>query len=131
MKKYTLLLLAFPVLNACNNKRPMEALPNIGGYVIGKETCNTDIGKDYWLVDFTVYATYPQIGDTLVLNGITYTNVLKVKGLAERLKEIGMRVSIDYTTVSTNRVATTDCNVTTPITYLLKELFIINQGEIR
>ena len=63
--------------------------------------------------------------------GITYTNVLKVKGLDERLKQIGMRISIDYDTVSPGKIITSGCSVSNPIVYALKELFIINQGEIR
>lgn len=132
MKKNTLTLLLLIFLLACNNKEPFEPpYDNIGGYVIGKETCNTDTTKDYWLIDFTVYNNSPKIGDTLVLDGVTYTNVLKVKGLGERLKQIGMRVSIDYDTVTPDAVITRDCNVVNPVTYILKELFIINQFEIR
>lgn len=114
------------------NKPPFKTdYENIGGYVISKETCNADETQDYWLLDFTVYPNSPKIGDTLVLNGITYTNVLKLKGLDPRLKQIGMRVSIDYNTITPNKVTTTDCTVTSPITYSLKEIFIIHQGEIR
>ncbi|MEJ7676392.1 MAG: hypothetical protein WKG06_00625 [Segetibacter sp.] len=57
------------------------------GYVIGKESCNTDETKDYWLVDLIYLQSAPQYGDTLVLNGITYTNVIKTKDLDERLKK--------------------------------------------
>jgi hypothetical protein len=103
---------------------------NVGGRVIGKETCNTDETKDYWLLDFTVYPNSPQIGDTVFLNGITYTNVLKLKGLDQRLKQDGMRVSIDYKTITPNKVTTTGCTVTSPVTFSLKEIFIINQFEI-
>ncbi|MEJ7677227.1 MAG: hypothetical protein WKG06_05010 [Segetibacter sp.] len=46
-------------------------------------------------------------GDTLVLNGITYTNVIKTKDLAERLKKIGMPVSMDFKVISANKVETT------------------------
>lgn len=117
---------------SCNNKEPFK-LPykNIGGYVIGSETCNMNVIQNYWLIDFTVYPNSPHIGDTLALNGITYSNVLKVKGLDERLKQVGMKVSIDYNVVSTEKVITTGCTVATPIIYSLKEILIINQGEIR
>jgi hypothetical protein len=117
---------------SCNNKEPFK-LPydNIGGYVIGNETCNADATQNYWLLDFTVYPNSPHIGDTLTLNGNIYTNVLKVKGLGERLKQVGMRVSIDYNIVTANKVITKGCTVSNPITYDLKEISIINQGEIR
>lgn len=117
---------------SCNNKEPFKPpYNNIGGYVIGSETCNIDATQNYFLLDFTVYPNSPHIGDTLVLNGNTYTNVLKVKGLDERLKQVGMRVSIDYNVVTPNKVITTGCTVSTPITYNLKEISIINQFEIR
>jgi len=104
---------------------------NIGGYVIGKENCNADINQDYWLLDFTVYPNSPKIGDTLILNGTTYTNVLKLKGLDPRLKQVDMKVSIDYKIISSNKIITSGCTAATAITYPLKEIFIINQGEIR
>ena len=138
MKKNTLFYLnalVFIIVSgsiSCNNKEPFK-LPydNIGGYVIGSETCNTDVTQNYWLLDFTVYPNSPQIGDTLFLNGMTYTNVLKVKGLDARLKQVGMRVAIDYNVVSSGKVITTGCTVNNPITYDLKEISIIHQFEIR
>lgn len=120
------------IFSSCNNKEPFRPTSsNIGGYVIGKENCNADESNDYWILDFTVYPNSPHIGDTLVLNSLTYTNVLKVKGLDPRLKQIGMRVSIDYNTISSNKIITTGCTVSTPVVYSLKEIFIINQFEIR
>jgi hypothetical protein len=119
------------IFPSCNNKTPFKPdYSNIGGYVIGRETCDTNETNDYWLLDFNVYPNTPHVGDTLVLNGITHTNVLKVKGLDPRLKQIGMRVSIDYNKIS-NRALTTGCTVTSPVVYFLKEIFIIYQFEIR
>ena len=115
-----------------NNGKPfIPPYDNIGGYVIATETCNMDATKNYWLLDCTVYPNSPHIGDTLVLNGNTYTNVLKVKGLDERLKQVGMKVSIDYNVVTASKVITTGCTVNNPVTYNLKEISIINQFEIR
>jgi hypothetical protein len=124
-------IVALFIQTSCNKPPYKPDYENIGGYVIGKETCNTDDSQDYWLLDFTVYPNSPKIGDTLVLNGTTCTNVLKVKGLDPRLKQIGIRVSIDYKVISSSAVLTTGCNVATPIIYSLKEIFIINQFEIR
>ena len=116
----------------CGNKPPfIPDYKNVKGYVIAKEYCNSDSTKDYWLIDLTYLSNTPQYGDTLVLNNIAYTNVVKTKELSDQLKQIGMRVSIDFKVLSTNRVITTDCTINSPITYPLKELFIINQGEIR
>lgn len=120
------------IFSSCNNKQPFKPdYSNIGGYVIGNETCNTDSSNDYWLLDFTIYPNSPQIGDTLTLNSITYTNVLKIKGLDQRLQKIGARVSIDYNKVSSNKVITTGCTVASPVVYPLKEIYIIHQFEIR
>lgn len=114
-----------------NTKQPYKPdYSNIAGYVIGKETCNTDDTNDYWLLDFNVYPNSLHIGDTLVLNGITYTNVLKVKGLDPRLKQIGAGVSIDYKKISGKKL-TTRCTVSSPVVYILEEIFIIHQFEIR
>jgi hypothetical protein len=103
----------------------------IKGYIIGKEICNADETKDYWLIDFTYGSNNPHVGDTLFFNGVTYNNVLKTSGLDPQLKTIGMRVTIDYRVISANKKTTTGCNVTTPDTYQLKELTILHQGEIR
>ena len=119
------------IIGSCKHGIDIADYTNTGGFVIGRETCNTNDTEDYWLVDLTYYPNTPQYGDTLVLGGITYTNVVKVKGLDQRLKKIGMKVSFDFKTVTTNKVETMGCNVTNPKTYKLKELFIINQGEIR
>lgn len=126
------LALILPVISSCNNKEPYDPpYENIGGYVIGSEACSNNSQTDYWVLDFTVYDDSPKIGDTLVIDGITYTNVLKVRGLDERLQQPGVAVSIDYNKVSSTKVITTGCTISNPVTYNVKELFIINQGEIR
>ncbi len=116
---------------ACKRQPYSPDFNEADGYVIGKETCNTDETKDYWLIDFTYDSNAPQYGDTLILNGITYTNVIKTKDLDKKLKQIGLRVFIDFKTITSDKIETTGCNVSTPETYKLKELFIISQGEIR
>ena len=127
----SLVIITLLVSSSCNKPPYKPDYKNITGFVIGKETCNTDENQDYWLIDFTYAPNPPKVGDTLLFNGITYTNVLKTKGLDQRLKIIGMRVSIDYRIISADKVVTTGCNVLTPVTYNLKDLTILNQGEIR
>ena len=120
------------IFYSCNNKQLFKPdYNNIAGYVIAKESCNNNELNDYWLLDFNVYQNTPHVGDTIVLNGIIYTNVLKVKGLDSRLKKMGMQVSIDYKKISNDKVITTGCAVSSPVLYPLKEIFIISQGEIR
>jgi len=132
LSKYIFISTVMVSLFLSCKKRPfIPDYTNTGGFVIGRETCKTNETEDYWLVDLTFYPNTPQYGDTLILSGITYTNVVKVKTLDQRLKQIGMTVSFDFKTVTPNKVITSGCNVATPVTYDLKELFIINQGEIR
>ncbi|MFN3795704.1 MAG: hypothetical protein ACK4RX_13680 [Chitinophagaceae bacterium] len=116
---------------SCKKRPFIPDYTNTGGFVIGRETCKTNETEDYWLIDLTCYSNTPQYGDTLILSGITYTNVVKVKTLDPRLKQIGMKVSFDFKTITSNKVITSGCSVANPITYDLKELFIINQFEIR
>lgn len=116
---------------SCNKPPFRPDYTNAGGYVIAKEVCNADVSHDYWLVDLTYYRDTPQYGDTITINTTTYTNVVKVKGLDNRLKQIGMTVSFDFKTVTPNKVETTGCSVSNPVTHKVKELFIINQFEIR
>lgn len=126
-----LLIISFLVAGSCKRDPYLIEYKNIKGYVIGKETCNTDDTKDYWLIDFTYGSNNPKAGDTLVFNGNTYTNVLKTKGLDQQLKTVGQRVSIDYSAISTDKIITTGCNVSTSATFQLKEVTIQNQFEIR
>ena len=130
--KANLAVFVFTILSFSCNKDPYT-LPysNAKGYVIGKETCKGIDADEYWLVDLTFNSDTPQYGDSLRLNGVNYTNVVKLKGLGPLLQQIGMRVSLDFKTITPDKVITTGCSVTNPSTYPLKELFIINQGEIR
>jgi len=133
--RYQLILyisLSALILVSCSNKEPfIPDYNNIQGYVIGKENCTTDETKDYWLIDFTYGSNNPHVGDTVLVNGITFNNVLKTKGLDQQLKIIGMRVSIDYRIISSTKLTSIGCDVLNPVTYSLKELTILHQGEIR
>ena len=130
--EYLVIIAAIPLFLFSTCKKPPAILHyyNVKGYVIAKEICHTDPSKDYWLIDLTFLPDTPQYGDTLLLSGVTFTNVVKTKELSEDLKEIGKRVSIDFKTITPNKVQTTGCSVTKPVTYDLKELFIIHQFEI-
>ena len=133
--RYQLILyisLSALILVSCSNKEPfIPDYNNIQGYVIGKENCTSDETKDYWLIDFTYGSNNPHVGDTILVNGFTINNVLKTKGLDQQLKIIGMRVSIDYGIISSTKLTSIGCDVLNPVTYSLKELTILHQGEIR
>ena len=127
----TLSLLLFQLI-ACNKEPYKPDTTLVGGYVIGKETCNTNEANDYWLIDLTYLPNTRQYGDTLLLvNGEYYTNVVKTKGLTDTVKHIGKAVDIEFKTITSNKIITTGCNAANPITYNLKEIFVINLGEIR
>lgn len=104
---------------------------NVKGFVIAKENCNTNENLDYWLIDLTYLPNTPQFGDTLTLNGITYQNVVKTNELSSQLKGIGVKVSIDYKSFSPIKINTAGCNIPISQTYSLKEIYILNQFEIR
>ena len=132
--RYQLLYILSPALVfvSCSNRRPfIPDYNNIKGYVIGKETCNMDETEDYWLIDFTYGPNNPHVGDTILVNGFTFNNVLKTKWLDQQLKITGLRVSIDYRVISSTKVTSIGCDVLNPVTYSLKELTILHQGEIR
>jgi len=117
------------ILVGCKKPPYYPPYKNVKGFVIGKETCTGNSDTEYWLVDLTFRANTPQYGDTLLLNGVTYTNVVKTKGLRD-LKEEGKRVSIDFDTITPSKIETTGCTVSNPTTYKLKEIFVINLFEI-
>ncbi len=116
---------------ACNKPPYKPDYTNAGGYVIGKETCNTNESQDYWLIDLTYYPNTPLYGDSLFLNGTNYTNVVKTKVLTDQVKNVGKRISINFKTITSNKVETIGCNISNPVIYNLKEIFVIDIGEIR
>ena len=63
-------------------------------------------------------------------NGIFYEHMIKTKGLVSQFKIVGKKLSFDCH-FSANKVATSGCTVAIPITYNLKEMQVINSGEIR
>jgi hypothetical protein len=131
MKLLLLLLIFLGIYNISCKTEPYK--PNFeiaGGYVIGKEKCNLDTTKDYWLIDFSIYPLPNNYGDSLILNGITYKHVVKTTQLAAQFKLISSRVGFDFY-LTASSVQTSNCSVSNPITYSLKEMQILRQSEIR
>lgn len=126
----TFSLLLFELIS-CNKQPYKPDTTLVAGYVIGKETCNIDESKNYWLVDLTYKPNTPQYGDTLFFNGQYYTNVVKTKELPDTVKYVGTAIDIEFKTISQDKIQTTGCNVTNPQTFDLKEIFVINIGRIR
>lgn len=130
LSKTVLLVYSLTFIYGSCNKEPYRPPYNTAiGYIIGNEICNIDISKDYWLINIISSASVQQqYGDTLTLNGVKYTNVIKTLGIPNDLKIVGGKVGFDFN-ISTNYKVTTGCNVTIPITYTLKEASIINIGK--
>ncbi|MGI8600070.1 MAG: hypothetical protein ACR2KB_12525 [Chitinophagaceae bacterium] len=126
---YIILITIINLLIACKKPPYYPPYKNVKGFVIGSESCIGNPDDEYWLVDLTFRANTPQYGDTLMLNSVTYTNVVKTKGLRD-LKQNGTRVSIDFDTITNTKIETTGCTVSNPVTYKLKEIFVINLFEI-
>jgi hypothetical protein len=129
--KFILVLPVFVLLlsESCNNKHPYKpSYDTAVGYVIGKETCNADTANDYWLIDvFSSSSVRQQYGDTLTLNGIKYTNLIKVSGLAEQLKKTGQKVGFDFN-LADKATLSSNCTVSTPKVYQLKLAGIIRSS---
>ena len=123
----------FIVLGACRPQGPdIGVLTNdLKGYVIAKESCQLDPADDYWLVDFTYGDLNERVGDTIILDGRTYFNVLKTKELSQEHKQLGLILHIEYKSISKDRVISQGCSVSNPIIYPLKEVTINVQSEIR
>lgn len=117
--------------SGCKKEPFIADYSNAQGVVIGKEECSIDENMEYWLIDFSHIDNSVQLGDTLFLNGRTYNNVLKTKDLSPGLKKVDMQVSIDYKIISAEKILSANCGKPNPIVYYLKEIFIINQFEVR
>ena len=114
----------------CKDKPFKPNFENAGGYVIGKERCNTDTTKDYWLIDLSIFPLQNNFGDTLDVNGTTYNHLVKTLDLAPQFKSIGKRVDFDFNLTAT-RIQTNNCNTINPLTFLLRDMKVFAQGEIR
>lgn len=115
---------------SCNNKEPYDLPYEISaGKVIGREACFVDTTKNYWLVNLTVYPHTKQYGDTILLNGVIYTNVVKTPGLKSPFNQIGKKVGLSFK-ISADRIQTRGCNVSSPVTYNLKVLRVIAEGYV-
>lgn len=119
---------------SCNNKSNgyvNDGEKTLAGYVIGREICHNDINLDSWLVDFTFMNNQEQVGDTLTIQGITYTNVLRVKGLSSGFRQPGFSVRVYYKDITSGPVVPTGCDHPDAEVYNLRELTIIRQSEQR
>lgn len=126
------LIFALALSSSCKKDPYVPDYDHAGGYVIAKEACSaTDPNNDYWLVDLSVnYTASNTFGDTMTYNGTFYEHMIKTKGLLPQFKVIGKKLSFDCHFSST-KVATTGCTIAAPVTYFLKEMQVINSGEIR
>jgi len=130
MNLFVLIIIFSSVFFACKDKPFKPNYENAGGFVIGKEKCNADTTKDYWLVDLSIFPLQNTYGDTLVFNGITYNHLVKTLELSPEFKFIGARVDFDFH-LSAFAIQTNNCTIVSPFVFILKEMDVLAQGEIR
>ena len=123
MKLHFIALLVSVVVVGCNKPPEKDDTQFIDGYIIGRETCYQDSSLNYWLIDCTVRARWqtPQIGDSVVIDSVQYTNVIKLKSLPPNLQVIGMPIAIGYTVVK-ERSISVGCNIASSTVYYLREI---------
>src|SRR5690606_7887913 len=116
---------------SCRREPFKPDFEHAGGYVIGKETCKSNPYSDYWLIDLSHPANVvTTFADTITVDGVFYTNMVKTAELPVTLKTVGKKVSFDFK-LSNGKVETTECTVPVPVTYNLKEMKIIASFIIR
>lgn len=120
----------YGVLIGCErNKFPLEIRNGMAvGTVIGKEQCNADTVKDYWLIEIHSAPTIrKQYGDTVTVGGTKYFNMIKTTGITGDLKKPGQKIGIEFN-ISDEVSSTSNCSVYKPLTYRLKIAEMINCG---
>ena len=126
-----LLFITYSTLIGCelDNVGPLAVKNGMAvGTVIGKEQCNADTLKDYWLIEIHSAPTVrQQYGDTVMIDGISYVNLIKTTGLTEDLKKPGQKIGIEFN-IADKSTLTTNCTVSDPIVYQLKDAEIIMCG---
>jgi hypothetical protein len=93
MKILLILCLFMVTLMGCK-KFPLKIdLLTIDATVLGKENCEVDSSKDYFLLDL-IPDNNQQIGDTLHIDGKIYNHVVKAKLVSEKLRPKGSRIRV-------------------------------------
>ena len=111
---------------ACNKPPYKPGYYMATGFVIGKETCNTDSTKDYWLINIiSSTSSQQQYGDTILLNGSQYTNVVKTLGLPNEMKRVGTKIGMDFY-LSKDKELVTNCTTSSPVIFYLKVARVLN-----
>lgn len=124
---FIILILTLPLFSISCKKEPFY--PNFkhaGGYIIGKEICNLNPDDDYWLIDLSSVDNPLTFiyGDSITINGILYKHMVKTKQLVFDFRIIGKKVSFDFH-LSNNKLISTGCAVLNPITFNLKEMYVL------
>jgi len=119
------------VFGVCCNKKPYSPpYEVVGGYVIGEERCRIDTTLDYWLIDLSIFPVRNTFGDTLNINGQDFYHVVKTKQLDSQFKFYGAKVGF-HANFSPTRVSSSNCDISSPVTFSLKELQVLYQAEIK
>jgi hypothetical protein len=128
MKKILVVYL-FLIL-ACSKPPAIDLKYDTGiGQIIAKESCSGDSLNEYWVIDLYHQANTFKNGDSLFVNGIQYSNV--VKGIVYNPSavitfKIGQKVGFDFEKKLPIQNTRT-CSTSNPILYPVKQI-IIKEG---
>lgn len=124
MKRIAYLLNVSVLSLAASCEKPPHPVPYefAKAVVIGKEVCKSDQLLDYWIVDVVREGDDGLVGHEVTIDGETFTNAFKTKGLSENTKERGKQVMLLYYPPTTEPVATDGCEIEDSQTYMLREI---------
>ena len=125
-KLFLFIAIALLVLVSCNKPPFKPDYYMATGFVIGKEVCNADTTKEYWLIDIiSSPSPQQQYGDTIQLNGVQYTNVVKTSDLPNEMRKAGTKIGMDFY-LSKDKEVTASCTTSSPVIFYLKVAKVLN-----
>jgi hypothetical protein len=126
----TSLIICLIFMFACSKPPAVDMNHFVGiGQILAKETCTGDDLSEYWIIDLYHQANTFKDGDSLFLNGIQYTNVIKATiSNPFSVRGIGQKVVFDFERKLPVQ-NTRSCSVSNPVTYQVKQV-VIKRGEV-
>ncbi len=120
-------------LHACDPVPYQPPAYQVNAYVVGEEICKADSNYNYWLLNVSSQNNLPYKGDTIVYNGVKYTNVFKTISLNNSLRHPGKNVSIkfNYASQDYQKSQSSNCDAANAETFALTDIILFQQSEIR
>ena len=94
---------------------------SVAGYVIAHEACSGVDSTEFWAIDLTYFPNEKQLGDSLTINGVKYTNVIKMKITDPEYRRVGKVIAVIYSKILPNK-NTSPCSLSSPVTYCIKAM---------